>query len=127
MPYTNENDPRIWGGRLQKILERWQQHPGSAPGGTGSTGLLSNDAQGWSDMLNEQSWALGKMSDKPLSFEEAPYKEQIVSAQPGSLQGLRQAASPAVAPAVDPEELALEKRARYFRSFGRVPSATEVA
>ena len=82
MAYTNADDPRIWGGRLQKILEGWQQHPGRAPGGTGSTGLLSNDAQGWSDMLNEQSWAMGKLSDKPLSFEEAPYQERTVSAQP---------------------------------------------
>ena len=87
MPYTNENDPRIWGGRLQKILEGWQQHPGRAPGGTGTTGLLSNDAQGWSDMLNEQTWALGKLNkdQEPLAVQEAPFAEEHFSAQqPGS-------------------------------------------
>jgi hypothetical protein len=30
-------------------------HPGTAPGGTGATGLLSNDATGWSRMLNAQA------------------------------------------------------------------------
>ena len=87
MAYTNADDPRIWGGRLRNILDRWNQYPGSAPGGTGSTGLLSNDAQGWSDMLNEQTLALWKLNkdQEPLTVQEAPFEEGHISAQqPGS-------------------------------------------
>ena len=32
----------------------YEQHPGRAPGGSGTTGLQSRDARGHSDMLNEQ-------------------------------------------------------------------------
>jgi hypothetical protein len=48
-------DPRI--ERLRQIYSRWDQYPGAAPGGTGATGLLSNDAAGWSKILNEQTEA----------------------------------------------------------------------
>lgn len=40
---------------LQQLLnqqQRWAEFPGSAPGGTGLTGLASNDAQGWSNLQN---------------------------------------------------------------------------
>lgn len=36
-----------------------QQYPGRAIGGSGATGLLSNDAQGYSQMLNNQQARLG--------------------------------------------------------------------
>lgn len=61
-----QNDPRE--ARLQQIRARWKQFPGSAPGGTGPTGLMSNDAQGWSSMLNEQTEAANlsnEMAGKP--------------------------------------------------------------
>jgi len=45
-------DPRV--ARIQQIEDYWQQYPGAAPGGTGATGLLSNDAQGYSRLLNER-------------------------------------------------------------------------
>jgi hypothetical protein len=32
----------------------YEQHPGRAPGGSGTTGLQSSDARGYSDMLNER-------------------------------------------------------------------------
>lgn len=43
--------------RLDSIHDSWGQYPGRAPGGTGDTGLASNDATGWSAMLNEQTEA----------------------------------------------------------------------
>ncbi len=49
-------DPRIQA--LQAIYDQWDQYPGRAPNGTGLTGLQSNDAHGWSDMLNQQTEAL---------------------------------------------------------------------
>ncbi len=43
--------------RLAQISTEWDTNPGRAPGGSGSTGLLANDAQGWSSMLNQQAEA----------------------------------------------------------------------
>jgi len=40
--------------RLKQIRDMQAKYPGRAPGGTGPTGLLRNDARGWSAMLNEQ-------------------------------------------------------------------------
>ena len=68
--------------RASLLQKQMQDFPGRAPGGTGPTGLLSNDARGWSNMLNEQSEYAGLMSDKPMSYQEAPYRERHVSAQP---------------------------------------------
>ena len=45
--------------RLAQIHASWKQYPGRAPGGTGATGLTPNDAQGYSDMLKEQTEELG--------------------------------------------------------------------
>lgn len=50
------NDPRMQA--LQAIYDQWAQYPGRAPNGTGLTGLQKNDAQGWSDMLNQQTEAM---------------------------------------------------------------------
>lgn len=44
--------PSIQG--LIGALQGWQQNPGSAPGGTGTTGLLPGDLAGWTRMLNQQ-------------------------------------------------------------------------
>ena len=43
--------------RLRYIRAQQMQYPGRRPGGTGLTGLASTDAQGWSDMLNQQTEA----------------------------------------------------------------------
>ena len=43
--------------RLRYIRAQQAQYPGRRPGGTGLTGLASTDAQGWSDMLNQQTEA----------------------------------------------------------------------
>jgi len=40
--------------RLRQLEEGFQQSPGRAPNGSGVTGLQSNDARGWSQMLQEQ-------------------------------------------------------------------------
>ncbi len=45
-------------GWLDQVHKRWQDYPGSAPGGTGPTGLMSNDAAAWSRMQNENTQAL---------------------------------------------------------------------
>lgn len=43
---------------LARLHDLWRQFPGRAPNGSGATGLLSNDAQGWSQMLNDQTEGL---------------------------------------------------------------------
>ena len=43
--------------RLRHLRDMQQRFPGRRPGGSGSTGLTSSDAQGWSDMLNQQTEA----------------------------------------------------------------------
>lgn len=40
--------------RLRQISQSWEQNPGRAIGGSGPTGLASNDSQGWARMLEEQ-------------------------------------------------------------------------
>ena len=65
--------------RLFDIIKSWQEFPGRAPNGSGSTGLTSNDAQGWSNILNDQSWAMGQMSKEPLNTREAPLRERHVN------------------------------------------------
>ena len=64
---------------LRQIMESYERFPGRAPGGTGPTGLTSNDAQGWSDILNEQRWAQEQLADRPLETQEAPFRERHVS------------------------------------------------
>lgn len=54
-----------WGGldkpnydpvaRLVELAATYRRYPGAAPQGTGETGLLPNDAQGYSRMLNDRT------------------------------------------------------------------------
>lgn len=44
-------DPRQ---RLAQLAQEFQTNPGAAPGGSGSTGLMSGDAQGYSRLLERQ-------------------------------------------------------------------------
>lgn len=82
--YDPELDQRL--ARLKEIRAKQAQYPGRRPGGSGLTGLLSTDAQGWSDMLNEQ--IEGKNIENelrgrpPMTVQAAPYKETSDSAQP---------------------------------------------
>lgn len=55
-PFLPPVDPMT---RLAQIHAEWNQFPGRRPRGTGETGLTSNDAQGYADMLNEQTEELG--------------------------------------------------------------------
>lgn len=53
--------------RMQDFEHYMAQHPGAAPGGTGDTGLLPNDAAGWSKLMERQQQYLqdasgGKMA-----------------------------------------------------------------
>lgn len=48
--------------RLKQLGQEYQLHPGRAPMGSGSTGLNSNDREGWSKMLEEQQQFL-KLND----------------------------------------------------------------
>ena len=52
--------------RLSATQDRWRQFPGSRPGGTGRTGLHSNDARGWTALQDDNLNALELMSDEPL-------------------------------------------------------------
>lgn len=40
--------------RLQELYQQFQQNPGQMPGGSGSTGLMSWDRQGYGRMLDDQ-------------------------------------------------------------------------
>lgn len=61
--------------RLNAILGLWNQYPGRQPGGTGPTGLMSGDARGWSQVLQDQIDA-GNLSRKnPMTVVELPYEE----------------------------------------------------
>jgi len=48
---TSFVDPRA---RFQALQQLYQAYPGRRSGGSGLTGLASNDSTGWRDMLNEQ-------------------------------------------------------------------------
>ncbi len=50
--------------RLQMLMDDWRQPPGAAPGGSGSTGLKSNDRKGWEIMLENQRWALNELREQ---------------------------------------------------------------
>lgn len=49
------------GPNLAMIQQRWKEHPGSAPNGSGTTGLNPADAHGWSRQQNENTWAMNQM------------------------------------------------------------------
>jgi len=50
-PATFIEDPMR---EMENFESLYEQHPGRAPGGSGTTGLQSSDARGYSDMLNER-------------------------------------------------------------------------
>lgn len=87
-------DPRR---RMAAFEDRVRTHPGAAPGGTGTTGLLPGDAQGYSDLLEDQQ---GYLQDRqavrgraPLAVEAGGYQERTMG-QPqarSALRGLRAA------------------------------------
>lgn len=52
---SDPDAPRKARERLQNIEAYWNENPGAAPGGSGETGLLPNDSQGWSALLNMQT------------------------------------------------------------------------
>jgi len=74
---------------LNQILGRWQMSPGSAPGGSGLTGLGRHDAKGRSRQQNENVWALNalrRMQNKgPLQVESAPFQEIHQDATSGNI------------------------------------------
>ena len=92
--------------RASMLRKQMQDFPGRAPGGSGPTGLLSNDAQGWSNMLNEQSELANLTSDEPLSVKHGGFMNPTFGQQsdvstigpgqtsavfPGALEGLQAA------------------------------------
>jgi len=74
--------------RLTEIEEYWRQYPGAAPGGSGPTGLLPNDAKGWSDLMNMQTeYANLKRQlsgEGPLQVRGAPLEERRLGPPPPS-------------------------------------------
>lgn len=48
--------------RLEQLLAGWKSFAGRAPGGSGQTGLASNDLTGYSQMLNEQTEGMNLMN-----------------------------------------------------------------
>jgi len=93
------------GLRSAYLGQQMRQYPGRAPGGAGPTGLLPNDARGWSQMLNEQREYAELAGGKPLGVEAyypestiSPYRDvstvglgQTSAAFPGVLEGLQRA------------------------------------
>ena len=53
--------------QAQQTQARWKQFPGSRPGGTGPTGLNSQDAQGWTDMQNDNLAGMEAISGEPVN------------------------------------------------------------
>ena len=119
--------------RLKTVMGRWQQHPGSIPGGTGTTGLAPNDAQGWSTMLNDNTWAQEQLTGKPMNVEFGGYPEgtqagdistagrgQYDPANAGALQGLQQAYGNPRSPA-QKAQAASELQRRFPFQYGRSP------
>lgn len=102
-PTQMSRPPSLQG--LDAILQRWQDYPGSAPNGTGLTGLTSNDANGWSRIQNENTWAMNQIraanGQEPLnvryggtiSSPSPSFGTTLPSIQVPSVQGLQQAAS----------------------------------
>lgn len=59
---------------LNAVHRRWQELPGSAPNGTGSTGLAGSDSAGWFRQQNENMNAL----DTDRANEgKAPFEHQF--------------------------------------------------
>ena len=120
--------------RLKTIMERWQQHPGSMVGGTGTTGLASNDAQGWSNMLNDNTWAQEQLTGKPMQVEFGGYPQgtqtgeistagrgQYDPAMAGALQGLQQAYSNPRSTVEQKAHAGSELQRRFPFQYGRSP------
>ncbi len=102
---------------LARLHALWKQYPGRAPNGTGPTGLLSNDAQGWSQMLNDQTTG--------LNLEDAAAGKAPVSVRQGFDEGL----PPSIAS--DPTSTFNTSTGPYGRfgvgTGGSVPDATNPA
>lgn len=66
---TSWYDPRA---RLQQLSQLAERFPGRAAGGTGITGLTSNDSAGWSQMQADQreQAALGRLSSDQLNSND---------------------------------------------------------
>lgn len=62
----NEMDDLNAQDSIGRTQDRWSQFPGSRPGGTGMTGLQSNDSRGWAAMQNNNLESIQAMSDGPL-------------------------------------------------------------
>lgn len=82
--------------QLKQILERQRQYPGSSMGGTGLTGLEKNDAQGWSRLQNENTWAMNALRGlrglAPMNVQ-ADYGGTAFAAGPTGLHKLYQQAA----------------------------------
>lgn len=78
LAYASQN-PDNERALLNQIRQRWEMYPGSRPEGSGRTGLLPSDAQGWSRLQDENIWALNalrKLENKgPLQVRSAPFRE----------------------------------------------------
>ena len=101
--------------RIGNIEQGWRQYPGRKSGGTGMTGLQSNDARGWSQMLNEQTEHLGLQN--ALAGEEQP---TIRVGESAGLRGLRKALpSPVARASVQPAQPMPESHDAFMRKWGR--------
>ena len=70
--------------RLYAIEQQQAQFPGRRPGGSGETGLMPSNAQGWSDILNEQTEALdlqAALTGRPRPTVEAFYDAESFTPQ----------------------------------------------
>ena len=76
--------------RLREITSGWSQFPGSAPGGSGLTGLASSDAQGYSDMLARQREGLDIKNElagkEPLDYRQGGPVGTIAPREPSEAE-----------------------------------------
>lgn len=117
---------------LASVQQRWQEFPGSAPGGSGSTGLMSTDSQGWSDMLNENSWASNQLraakGQGPMDIHHGDEIGALPPLQGGPVQNLKYGAvqdgpplaDPSVRPKVPPSLASLQGEGQYVDDAGHV-------
>lgn len=79
-------------GQLQALEQLWKQYPGRGPQGTGPTGLLPNDALGWTQMLNDQAGymnAANELAGKSPLNVRGRYPADEATPAPGELSDLQ--------------------------------------
>lgn len=63
--------------RFRQLQNEQDRYPGARPGGTGETGLTSNDAEGWSRLLERQQELAALNGLKSLNDAPTPLQAEV--------------------------------------------------